>query len=105
MRTILFYRPNSEQERQALDYMRDLAAQTGKKIPTMDPDSPTGAEICKLYDVMQFPAILVTDDDGAMQNLWTGENLPTFSEVSYYLDDSALAERTLETPKKPPVSL
>lgn len=107
MRTILLYRPNSEHERQALDYLRDFTAQTGKKLPTMDPDSPAGTDLCRMYDIMQFPAILVTDDDGAMQNLWTGGNLPTYSEVSYYIDESALSgnDRTLETPTKPPVSL
>lgn len=94
MKTILFYRPNSENQRQALDYLRDFTSQTGKKLPTMDPDSPGGAELCRLYDILQFPAILVTDDDGAMQNLWTTDNLPTFSEVSYYVDGSGQSTRT-----------
>jgi hypothetical protein len=107
MKTVLLYRPNSEHERQALDYMRDFTAQTGKHLQTMDPDSPSGTDLCKMYDILQFPAILVTDDDGAMQNLWTAGNLPTFSEVSYYIDEGSMAggNRTLETPTKPPVSL
>lgn len=103
MRTLLLYRPSSEHERQALDYIRDFAAQTGKTLPTMDPDSKEGAELCKMYDIMQFPAILVTDNDGAMQNLWAADHLPTFSEVSYYIDDTAVGDHTLETPK--PLSL
>jgi len=104
---VLLYRANSAQERQALDYQRDFTAQTGKKLPTMDPDTPAGADLCRIYDIMQFPAILVTDDDGALQNLWTGDTLPTFSEVSYYIQEGSLSEsnRTLETPTKPPVSL
>lgn len=107
MKTVLIYRPHSAHERQALDYMRDFTAQTGKQLQTMDPDTPAGTELCSTYDIMQFPAILVTDDDGAMQNLWTGDNLPTFSEVSYYIQEGALSggDRTLETPTKPPVSL
>ena len=107
MKTVLLYRPNSAQERQALDYMRDFTAQTGKKLDALDPDSPAGVDLCRIYDVMQFPAILVTDDDGALQNLWMGDTLPTFSEVSYYIQESSLGadNRTLETPTKPPVSL
>lgn len=107
MKTVLLYRPNSEHERRALDYMRDFTAQTGKKLDTMDPDSPAGTDLCRMYDIMQFPAILVIDDDGAMQNLWTGDTLPSFSEVSYYVTDGSLSSnnRTLETPTKPPVEL
>lgn len=93
MKALLIYRPHSEQERPALDYMRDFAAQTGKQLPTLDPDSPQGAELCQLYDIMQFPAILVTDNEGHIQNLWKGEQLPTYSELSYYVDEkSALNE-------------
>lgn len=107
MKTVLLYRPNTEHERQALDYLRDFSAQTGKKLPTLDPDSPAGTDLCRMYDIVRFPSILVTDDDGALQNLWSGEMLPSFSEVSYYIDDSALSNnnRTLETPTKPPVAL
>jgi hypothetical protein len=93
MKAMLIYRPHSEQERPALDYLRDFAAQTGKQLPTLDPDSPQGAELCQLYDIMQFPAILVTDDEGHIQNSWVGERLPPFSELSYYVDEkSALRE-------------
>lgn len=88
MKTVLFYRPNSEHERRALDYLRDFAAQTGKKLPTLDPDSREGAELCRLYEIMQFPAIIATDDEGHLQNLWTGDRLPTYSEVSYYVPES-----------------
>lgn len=88
MKTLLFYRPNSEHERRALDYLRDFTAQTGKTLPTMDPDSPEGVEKCRLYDILQFPAILVTDTQGHQQNLWLGEHLPTFSELSYYVEDT-----------------
>ena len=107
MKTVLLYRPNSAHERQALDYMRDFTAQTGKTLPTLDPDTPAGTDLCRMYDIMQFPAILVTDDDGAMQNLWSGEILPSFSEVSYYIQEGSLSSgnHILETPTKPPVSL
>lgn len=89
---MLIYRPHSEQERPALNYLRDFAAQTGKALPTLDPDSPQGADLCQLYDIMQFPAILVTDNEGHMQNIWTGGQLPTYSELSYYVEESSAAE-------------
>jgi hypothetical protein len=94
MKTVMLYRPNSEHERQALDYLRDFAAQTGKKLDTLDPDSREGADISRLYEVMQFPTILATDDEGHVQNMWPPDRLPTYSELSYYVvQTSALNER------------
>ena len=109
MKALLLYRPNSGHERQALDYLRDFAAQTGKTLPTLDPDTPEGANVCHLYDILQFPAILVADNEGHMQNLWLGEHLPTFSELSYYVDENTAinaldqpllrGEKIIPTPK------
>lgn len=86
MKTLLLYRPNTDYERTVLDYVRDFKMQTGKDLPTMDVDSPEGSEICKIYDIVQFPAILVTDNDGKYLNLWVGETLPQIGEVSYYVE-------------------
>lgn len=93
----MLYRPNSEHERRALDYLRDFAAQTGKTLPTLDPDSREGVELCRLYEIMQFPAIIATDNEGHMQNLWTGDQLPTYGEVSYYVPETT-ARDTNATP-------
>ncbi len=95
MKAYIFYRPNSENERQALDYVRDFAMQTGKNLPAIDPDSSQGVEMCRLYEIMQFPAILTVDDQGHVQNLWIGEHLPSYSELSYYVpQESALNDRS-----------
>lgn len=92
MKTLLLYRPNSPDERRALDYQRDFTGYTGKTLSTLDPDTREGAETCRLYDIVQFPTILVTDNDGRMQNLWVAEQLPTFSELSYYVEDKPAPE-------------
>jgi len=97
MKTTLLYRPNSGEERQALDYLRDFAARTGKTLPTLDPDTAEGTDMCRLYDILQFPAILVTDNEGHVQNLWYGEHLPTFSELSYFVDQ----DTAVQASKKP----
>jgi len=85
VKALLLYRPNSEHERQALDYLRDFKMQTGKDLQTMDVDSPSGSQFIQTYDIVQFPAIIVTDDDGAVQNLWLGDSLPLANELSYYV--------------------
>ncbi|HET9411951.1 MAG TPA: hypothetical protein VFO38_03825 [Candidatus Saccharimonadales bacterium] len=85
MKTLLLYRPNSDHERLVLDYVRDFKMQTNKELPTLDVDSREGVELCRLYDITQYPAIIVTDDDGKVQNVWSGESLPRIGEVSYYV--------------------
>ncbi|MGH7196209.1 MAG: hypothetical protein ACREGJ_00400 [Candidatus Saccharimonadales bacterium] len=87
MKTVLLYRPNSEHERVVLDYLRDFERVTGKQLPTMDVDSREGIEKVQLYDIMQYPAILATDNEGHVQQLWQGEPLPRIGEVSYYVED------------------
>jgi hypothetical protein len=85
MKTLLLYRPNSPHERVVLDYLRDFKMQTGRDLPTLDIDTPEGIELCRIYDIMQYPAILVRNDDGHMQNIWVGEPLPRIGEVGYYV--------------------
>lgn len=84
----MIYRPNSPHERLALNYIRDFKMRTGKDLATLDPDTREGVEVCRLYEIMDFPAILARDSDGKMLNLWIGEPLPRFDEVSYYSDDT-----------------
>ena len=83
----MLYRTNSEHATSVEAYLRDFYSRTGKELTTIDVDTPEGAELCKLYDIVQYPAILVTDSNGNLQNLWAGDNLPTISEVSYYVSD------------------
>lgn len=87
MKTLILYRPNSEHATMVESYLRDFKAQTGKTIPTLNVDSPEGIAKCQLYEIMQYPAVLATDNDGHIQNLWTGDQLPRISELSYYVPD------------------
>jgi hypothetical protein len=94
MKTILLYRPNSDHERLVTDYVRDVKMQTGKEVPLLDVDSKEGIALCEVYSIMQYPAILVTDDTGHMQSLWTGTTLPRIGELGYYINDDGLSTRT-----------
>ena len=66
------------------DYLRDFERQTGKKLAQMDVDSVQGMDICRLYDIVSYPAIVATDNDGHVQQIWQ-ETLPTISELGYYV--------------------
>lgn len=82
---MLFYRPNSEHERTAQEYVRDFARHTGKELPVIDVNSREGTYLAQLYDVVRFPSIVATDDEGKMLQTWEDDLLPRFDEVSYYV--------------------
>lgn len=86
MKAMLFYRPNSEHESTVEDYVRDFARHTGKELPVIDVNSRDGAYMAQLYDVMKFPSIVATDDEGKMLQVWNDDMLPRFDEVSYYVE-------------------
>lgn len=84
MKTIVVYKDNSEHARAVETFMHDFAKQTGKVLDTLDPESREGADMCRTYDIVEYPAVVSLDDNGIMQTMWRGVPLPTISEVSYY---------------------
>lgn len=81
----IFYKQNSEHARPVIEFLHDFEHQTGKKLETVDPDTREGAELCHLYDIVEYPTIIATGGDGQMKNQWRGLPLPTIDEVSYYV--------------------
>lgn len=47
----------------------------------LDLNTRDGAAIASLYDAMNYPAILVTRNDGQLAQLWQGQPLPLVDEV------------------------
>lgn len=86
MKAMIFYRPNSEHERMVEEYAHDFTRHTGKELPIVSVNTPEGADLAQLYDVMSFPSIVATDDEGKVLQEWSGEMLPRFDEVSYYVE-------------------
>lgn len=84
MKVTVIYKPVSEHARAVEDYLRDFLRQTGKQLETLDPETSEGAMLCRTYDIVEYPTVIATSDDGQMQNSWRGLPLPTISEVSYY---------------------
>lgn len=85
MKLIVIYKSESDHGRAVEDFLRDIASRAaGQETRVVDPDSREGANITQLYDIWQFPAVLVTQDNGAMQQLWLGTPLPLVGEVLAY---------------------
>lgn len=85
MRVVIVSRPATDYARSVDMFVTDFLRQTGKKLEVLDPDSLEGDMFCRTYDIVEYPTIIALSDEGHMQNMWTGEMLPTISEVSYYV--------------------
>lgn len=85
MKVLILYRPNSEHARTAEDYIRDFQSRhPSSKMEVVSIDTREGSAMATLYDIMQYPALLVTQDDGAVQKIWVGDPLPLMDEVVSY---------------------
>ena len=86
MKAVILYRPNSEFARPVEEYAKDFEANRGKVIKLVSLDTVEGADIAKLYDIMQYPALVIIRGDGQLLKEWQGERLPLMDEVAGYLD-------------------
>ena len=84
MKVVILYRPNSEHDTLVQDYLRDYNHRTGKEIELVSLDSREGADMARLYDIVEYPGVLAVTDDGHLQKMWQGTQLPLMDELSYY---------------------
>lgn len=84
MRIAVIYREESDHAREVRDFLYEFERTTGHKIQEIDPDTPNGADTCRAYDIVEYPTMIATSDDGVLQQMWRGRPLPTISEVSFY---------------------
>lgn len=82
MRIVALYHPSSEWARDVETYARDIERTQGVRMELVSLETRDGAAMASLYDVMRFPAVMVMKEDGQMQQLWQGEQLPLMSEVA-----------------------
>jgi hypothetical protein len=85
MKVLVLYRPNSEHGRLIEEFIHDFQRRhEDERLEVLNIDTRDGSATASLYDVMQYPAILVLQDDGYVQKLWEGERLPLMDEVASY---------------------
>lgn len=85
MPVMIFYKAASEHAQDVAEYLHDFERRTARKLEEIDPDSRHGVELGQLYDIVEYPTIVATTEDGQMRNMWRGLPLPTIDEVSYYV--------------------
>ncbi|MDL2342450.1 MAG: hypothetical protein QFB87_05230 [Patescibacteria group bacterium] len=85
MKVLVLYRPNSEHGRIVEEFIRDYqrAGHNGT-IEALNIDTREGSATASLYDVMEYPSIIVARDDGSILRAWQGSILPLQNEVAAY---------------------
>jgi hypothetical protein len=85
MKVLVLYRPNSEHGRLVEEFIHDFQTQHREpRLEVLSIDTRDGSATASLYDVMQYPAILVVQTDGYVQKIWEGGQLPLMDEVAAY---------------------
>ena len=85
MKVLVLYHPVSEHARSVLTFQRDFQARTSQEVELISLETVEGADKARVYDITQYPAVLVTTDDGQLQKLWQGDQLPLIDEVNGYI--------------------
>jgi hypothetical protein len=85
MKVLVLYRPNSEHGRIVEDFIRELRRRVDEaRLEVLNIDTRDGSATASLYDIMQYPAILVLQNDGYLQKCWMGDEIPLLDEVAAY---------------------
>lgn len=85
MKVLVLYRPNSEHGRLVEEFIHDFQQRhQAEHLEVLSIDTRDGSAMASLYDIMQYPAILVIQTDGYVQKIWVGEQLPLMDEVVAY---------------------
>ncbi len=85
MSVLIFYKSASEHARDVTDFLHEFEQRTTKVIKEVDPESRQGIELCRLYDVFDYPTLVAVGEDGQMRNKWRGLPLPMINEISFYV--------------------
>lgn len=85
MKVLVLYRPESEHSRLVEEYIHEFNYRHPDiKLTTVNIDTRDGAALASLYDVVRYPSLIVTTDDGVIQRCWMGDVLPLMDEVLSY---------------------
>lgn len=85
MRVIVLYKPESEFSRVVEEFTHEFETRTSHKIELVNVDSRQGDSLARLYDIVQYPSVVVVRDDEQLVKSWSGVPLPLVNDVDGYL--------------------
>jgi hypothetical protein len=85
MRLLILYRPHSDHGRMIEEFVREYQRRhQANHLEVLNIDTRDGSATASLYDIVQYPAIMVLQNDGNVQQMWQGDSLPLMEEVAAY---------------------
>lgn len=92
MRLTILFREHSDHARDVLTFVEMMRRQyPDKKAKLEDVDTREGAATASLYGVMQYPAVLLTANDGHVVMVEEGLPLPQVAHVAGQLQTETFA--------------
>lgn len=85
MSVMVIYKNASDHARVVEEFLHNFEQRTSVQLETIDPESKHGVDVCQLYDVVEYPSIVATTENGVLRKLWRGVPLPLIDEVRYYV--------------------
>jgi len=87
MNVTILYKDKSDHAREVTDFVREFGHRTGHEdaIKLLDIETKEGAEFGRVYDIVEYPTILATRDDGSVLQMWRSTPLPLFDDIANYL--------------------
>ena len=82
MKVVVVWRDNTDYAREVMTWIGEFERETGREVESLDPDTIEGEGFVRSRDIVQYPAVVVIDDRGAILKLWN--RLPQFDEVMFY---------------------
>lgn len=79
MKLTLLYKLNTPADRD-IEYFKRKLEEIRVPLNLVDADSHEGAALTELYDAVDRPALILTDMDGRLHQIWQGQ-LPSISEI------------------------
>lgn len=83
MKIYLFYRPDTESEIAADNFLKILTEHQQTQIKLIDVQTREGSNMCQIYSVMSYPSVLVLTNDGRQIKFWHGE-VPYSQDLAPY---------------------
>lgn len=84
MKVSILYHPHSEHAHTVEQFAHDFERQRGEVIELISLETKEGAAMASMYDLVQYPALLVLSNDGQLRKSWEGAEMPLMDEVAAY---------------------
>jgi hypothetical protein len=85
MKAVILYHPDSEFSRSVEEYAAYFKRFHSQELELLSLETVEGSEAAKLYDILEYPSLLVIRETGEVMKVWQGTSMPLMDEVAAYL--------------------